>query len=108
MFCVFFDSASEALRGLSMPMKIVVKFAARSSASSSSSCATLSDASVWKLDRIVILAPEARELAQQLLRELLVPDEVVVDDEDLPRAEAMALADLRMTCSTLLVRGRRP
>ena len=48
MFCVFFVSASDALRGLSMPMKTVVKFAACMRSSSSSSCATLSDTSVLK------------------------------------------------------------
>jgi hypothetical protein len=47
-----------------------------------------------EIDRIVVLAPEARHFAQQLLRDLLVADEVVIDDEDLMRAEAMALADL--------------
>ncbi len=39
------------------------------------------------------LAPRG-DGAQQLLRELLVADEIVVDEEDLGRAEAVALLDL--------------
>ncbi len=48
MFCVFLVSCSDDFRGLSMPMKMVVKLAARSSSSSSSSWATFSETSVLK------------------------------------------------------------
>ena len=94
MFWVFLVSCSDAFRGLSMPMKMVVKLAARSSASSSSSWATFSETSVLKSIGWPCARAPARDRAQQLLGELLVADEVVVDDEDLRGAEAMALLDL--------------
>ncbi len=47
-----------------------------------------------EVDRVALFAAPARDLAQQILGEFLVADEIVVDDEDLLGAEPVALLDL--------------
>jgi len=94
VFWVLRVSCSDSTRGLSMPMKTVVKLASRNSASSSSSCAGVQRDLCVEVHRVAPLAAPARDRAQQILGELLVADEVVVDDEDLLGAEPVALLDL--------------
>ena len=104
-------SSSDAGRGLSMPMKTVVKCAARSSPRSSSSCATLSDTSVLKWMGWPRAALHCGDRPQQLLGELLVADEVVVHEEDLLGPEPVALLDLGhhlRDASWRAAGGRRP
>jgi len=94
MFCVFLVSASDAFRGLSMPMKMVVKRAAQQLEQLLVVRHVQRDLGV-EVHRVAVGLAPVGDRAQQLFRELLVADEVVVDEEHLGRPEAMTLLDLR-------------
>ena len=64
-----------------------------------------------EVHRVAVRLAPVGDRAQQLLGELLVADEVVVDEEDLRRAEAVALLDLGhhlLHASSRAACGRRP
>ena len=107
MFWVFRVSFSESRRGLSMPMKIVEKFAARISSSSSSSGDVERHFGV-EIDRIAVLAAPARHRAQELLGELLFPMKLSSTMKTCVAPRRWHSAISAITWSTLFARGRRP
>ena len=77
-----------------MPMKTATSPASAISCISSSSSARSSDASVKKASGIAVLLLPVDDGAEDLLGGLLVADEVVVDQEDHPRAQPVLGLDL--------------